>query len=68
MQDLLKEIPECLFAPGDPESLAAAARFQFERRKIPALSLPTWEDQAAKLDDFFEAVIAEDAGHAGASQ
>jgi len=69
MQDLLKEIPECLFAPEDPESLAAAARFQFERRKIPTINLPTWEDQAAKLEDFFEAVIAEDAGqHAGSSQ
>jgi teichuronic acid biosynthesis glycosyltransferase TuaC len=53
MQDLLKEQPGCLFQPGHPESLAAAARSQLKSPVALDIPVPTWGALAKQLEAFF---------------
>jgi glycosyltransferase involved in cell wall biosynthesis len=58
MQDLLKEQPACLFQPGRPESLAAAARSQLKNPVELEIPVPTWRALAKNLEGFFERICA----------
>jgi teichuronic acid biosynthesis glycosyltransferase TuaC len=53
MQDLLKDQPGCLFQPGHPESLAAAARSQLKNPVALDIPVPTWGALAKQLEGFF---------------
>jgi teichuronic acid biosynthesis glycosyltransferase TuaC len=58
MQDLLKDQPDCLFQPGHPESLAAAARSQLKSPVELDIPVPTWRALAKHLEGFFARVGA----------
>jgi teichuronic acid biosynthesis glycosyltransferase TuaC len=56
MQDLLKDQPKCLFAPGNPQSLAAAVCSQLRSPVHLNISVPTWAVLAKHLEGFFERI------------
>jgi teichuronic acid biosynthesis glycosyltransferase TuaC len=56
MQDLLKDQPQCLFEPGNPESLAAAVCSQLQSPVHLDISVPTWAVLAKHLEGFFERI------------
>jgi teichuronic acid biosynthesis glycosyltransferase TuaC len=58
MQDLLKDQPGCLFQPGHPESLAAAARSQLKSPVELNIPVPSWRTLARHLEGFFERICA----------
>jgi teichuronic acid biosynthesis glycosyltransferase TuaC len=58
MQDLLRDQPGCLFQPGHPESLAAAARYQLKSPVKLDIPVPTWRALAKYLEGFFERICA----------
>jgi teichuronic acid biosynthesis glycosyltransferase TuaC len=58
MQDLLKDHPGCLFQPGHPESLAAAARSQLKSPVELNIPVPSWRTLARHLEGFFERICA----------
>lgn len=59
MKDLFAGYPECLFEPENPVSLARAIRTQLQSPTLPDHKVPSWADQAQKLERFLvEAVKA----------
>jgi len=53
MKELLREHPECLFAPDDPTSLARALRIQIRNPRFTTQAVPSWADMAGQLEAFF---------------
>jgi len=53
MEDLLAKQPECLFEPENPESFAQAVRRQLTNPTILNIPVPTWANQAQRLESFF---------------
>lgn len=60
MQDLLKDQPSCLFQPGHPESLAAAARSQLQSPVDLDIPVPTWQALTKRLEGFFERICTDE--------
>lgn len=56
-QDVLKDLPQCLFEPENPASLAAAAAFQLTHRQIAHVPVPTWAEMGRRLEDFFKVLF-----------
>jgi glycosyltransferase involved in cell wall biosynthesis len=56
-QDLLREHPECLFAPDDPASLARAIRAQLVEPKRIDRKVPSWSALAAQLETFLLEIL-----------
>lgn len=52
LQELFKDSPECLYTPGDIGELYEKIILQIERKSIVDLPIPTWSDQAEKLEQF----------------
>jgi teichuronic acid biosynthesis glycosyltransferase TuaC len=50
LKELLREYQSCLYSPDDPTDLAGKIVGQLNARTIPDLSIPTWRDQAKKLE------------------
>ncbi|MGE5218335.1 MAG: glycosyltransferase [Chloroflexota bacterium] len=57
MRQILRDHRECLFAPDDPASLAAAVRRQLANPTGIDRTVPTWSDLAAQLEIFFLTVL-----------
>lgn len=57
MKEVLREHPECLFAPDDPTSLANAIRRQLEKPTKIRAEIPSWADMAMQLESFFQEVL-----------
>jgi glycosyltransferase involved in cell wall biosynthesis len=53
MKAILRDHRNCLFAPDDPVSLAAAIRRQLTQPTIVDRRVPAWSDLAAQLETFF---------------
>ncbi len=53
MKAILREHRQCLFAPEDPVSLAAAIRMQLAQPTSLDHKVPAWSDLAAQLETFF---------------
>lgn len=48
--DLLKDAPHCLYRPDDAQDLADKIADQLNQPQLPELPIPTWADQAEKLE------------------
>lgn len=57
MKDLLAEHPECLFEPEDPKSLVKVVRQQLAAPTVLNIDVPTWADQAQKLEAFLAKIM-----------
>ncbi len=57
MGELLRDYPECLFAPDDPTNLACAVRTQLKNRRRVAGTVPSWADLAVELENFFQSTL-----------
>jgi glycosyltransferase involved in cell wall biosynthesis len=53
MKAILRDQRQCLFAPDDPVSLAAAIRMQLAQPTSLDHKVPAWSDLAAQLETFF---------------
>jgi glycosyltransferase involved in cell wall biosynthesis len=53
MKAILRDHRQCLFAPDDPMSLAAAIRTQLRQPTSLDHKVPAWSDLAAQLETFF---------------
>lgn len=53
-QNLLRDYPDGLFQPDDPESFVQAARTQFREPNPPRLPILTWEAVGAELEQFLK--------------
>ncbi|HEY7168764.1 MAG TPA: glycosyltransferase [Candidatus Binatia bacterium] len=60
MSELLESSPECLYAPESSESLAAAVRYQLERKVRLDIAIPSWAESAWRLSEFFTTVAGSD--------
>ncbi|MGI9261960.1 MAG: glycosyltransferase [Woeseiaceae bacterium] len=56
MSLLLESYPHLLYEDGNVESFLLAAEQQLTQREIPDLDIPTWRDQALKLQALMESV------------
>lgn len=56
--DLLAKYPQCLFAPGNPESLARVIRSLLEHPCTPAIEVPTWAEQGIRLSSLLEKAVS----------
>lgn len=57
MKEILRNRPECLFAPDDPWSFARAIRVQLAQPAKIERSVPDWSDMAVQLATFFHQVL-----------
>ena len=57
MNELFSPYPECLFDPGNPESLAQSVRSQLAKPTIIDVKIPSWADTAKQLETFFLAIL-----------
>jgi glycosyltransferase involved in cell wall biosynthesis len=53
MKEILRDQPDCLFAPDDPASLARAISMQLARPTSIDRKVPCWSDMAEQLEKFF---------------
>ena len=53
MKEVLREHPECLFAPDDPKSLARVVSMQLAKPTSIDRKVPAWSDMAGQLENFF---------------
>lgn len=53
MESLLKNYSDCLFEPGNADSLAKAIERQLHQPIVPEIEVFTWDDQAVKLEGLF---------------
>ncbi len=56
--DLLQEYPQCLFDVGEPRHLAHRIQAQRVSPMRPDIPIPTWGDQAKKMEALLEAVVS----------
>lgn len=54
MKEILRDRPECLFAPDDPWSFARAIRVQLAQPTASERSVPDWSEMAVRLAIFFQ--------------
>jgi len=58
MSLLFASLPEVLYDPESEESLADKLQHQLVARKTLDMEIPTWDDQARRLDDFLRNSLA----------
>jgi teichuronic acid biosynthesis glycosyltransferase TuaC len=57
MKELLRNHPECLYEPGNPQDLARVIRLQLERKTNLQIPVPSWSDSAAQLNRFLQGTV-----------
>ena len=57
MKELLRNHPECLYEPGNPQDLARVIRLQLERKTNLQIPVPSWSDSAAQLNKFLQDTV-----------
>jgi teichuronic acid biosynthesis glycosyltransferase TuaC len=57
MRALLREWPDALYEPDDPDSLVAAIERNIEARQPLPLEAPLWSDLTRRLESFLDSVV-----------
>jgi glycosyltransferase involved in cell wall biosynthesis len=57
MKALLAAEPHCLYTPDDSDDLFHKLKAQLNTPHYPAIDVPTWQQQAARLDSAIQAAL-----------